>query len=380
MVQNRTDVLIFVEDPGAANFIMPLPEALAERDISVTLLSRGIACDYLLREGVKTLTVHHSLTPDQIIDVFMPRLLVVGTTENPDTLGLKLIEAISSKGVASVGIVDAFMNLENRFRGGSDSPINYTPDWILVSDEFTMIELIKLGFSSEMIFVSGNPHYDNVLKVAKDLNREDRNILRRRVLPDVPLNRKVVVFLTEGSIRVSKQVPPEHLTEYTFIGRERSNGRTEIILEEFLDAIKMISPCPYLVLRLHPKDRLADYITYVDEFDYISSGGSPLELLYIADLVVGTTSMSIMEAALMGRPTLSIIPRVGEEKMLHSIRIGLTPFVTLRSDLKSILPRLLEGDSINRQINDHNNNIIFGSLQRVVSFVEDLLKSYGKVA
>ena len=47
-----TDVLMFVEDPGAANYVAPLPAALAESGWHSTLLSAESAREYLYARGV----------------------------------------------------------------------------------------------------------------------------------------------------------------------------------------------------------------------------------------------------------------------------------------------------------------------------------------
>lgn len=110
------------------------------------------------------------------------------------------------------------------------------------------------------------------------------------------------------------------------------------------------------------------------EFDFISSGGSPLELIYAADLVVGLTSMLLLEAALLGKPTLSIVPRRGEMDFLPTIRMGITPCVTTREQLSSALAGLLQDrPQIVHACLDLNKVIVPGTLQKNIEFIEGLL-------
>lgn len=369
MTQN-TDVLIFVEDPGAANYVAQLPAALAEQGRCTRLLADGLAKDHLIQLGVRPEVVHHPVAADRILASVQPHLLIVGTAENPDTLGLVLVAEARSAGIESLGIVDLPMSASYRFRGRSDNSLAYAPDWLLVPDEGTKEAYTALGYPVQRVAVCGHPHYDYVRATRARLEREGRNALTQRVLPKALDGRKVVVFATEGSARLVPQ-PSRRLAEYTLIGRGTSTGRTEVVLEEFLDAIQLVQPRPYMVLRLHPKDTPDDYTTYLDEFDLVSNGGLPFELIYAADLIVGSTSMLLLEAVLLGRPTLSILPRAIEMDWLPSVRTGITACVTTREQLRATLIDLLHDDSsMLRAVDDV---IPYGSLQRTVEFIERLL-------
>ena len=368
----NTDVLIFAEDPGAANYVAQLPTALAERDRCTRFLADGLAKDHLLQRGVRPEVVHHPAAADRILASVGPRLLIVGTAGNPNTLGLALVAEARLAGVESIGVVDLPMNAGYRFRGRTDNPLAYAPDWLLVPDEWTKEAYTALGYPAQRVVVCGHPHYDYVRATRARLAREDQNTLRQRVLLGAPDGRKVVVFATEGSARLKPQ-PNQRLAEYTLTGRGTSTGRTEVVLEEFLDTIRLVKSRPYLVLRLHPKDSSDDYTAYLHEFDLVSSGGSPLELIHAADLVVGSTSMFLLEAVLLGTVTLSVVPRALETDWLPSIRAGMTTCVTTRAQLRTTLVDLLDGRSPTPRV-DVDDAIPHGSLEGAVEFVETRLE------
>jgi predicted glycosyltransferase len=165
---------------------------------------------------------------------------------------------------------------------------------------------------------------------------EDREALRRRVFPNAPANHEVLVFVSEGSARVLR-TPSERLASYSVVGRGNRSGRTEIALEEVLEALPAVVPRPYVVLRAHPKDDPEDYAAYRQEINLISAGGDALEIVFAADLVVGTTSMLVTEAALLGRPTVAIVPVPQETQWLPSIALGLTRVSTSRADVVRLL-------------------------------------------
>ena len=368
-----TDILIFVEDPGAANYVAELPAALGKRGFHARLLADGSAMGYLCQRGIPPETLPPSTTAEAILASASPRLLIVGTSENPDTLGLALVAEARSAGIESVGVVDALQIADYRFRGRTGDALAYVPDWLLLPDRWTREAYVELGYPPERAVVCGHPHFDYVRKIAEGLAREGRSTVRCRLLPGVPCEQSVIVFVSE----ISTGLDPQEFrrsAEYTLEGWGTSDGRTKIVLEEFLDAIRLVKPQPYLVLRLHPKNTLEEFTAYLDKFDLVSEGGSPLELMYVADLVVGMTSVLLMEAVVMGKRTLSIVPRAIERKWLPSTHMGLTSCVNSREELRSAITSILRERSKILPVKA-NEAFVIGALSRVVEFIERLLFS-----
>jgi hypothetical protein len=367
-------ILIFAEDPGATNYLARLPQQLIRRGMSVRVLADGRAPDLLEAMGIAFDSVPLDTGAVLVLDSSSPRVVVIGTAENPDTLGLKLVMEARGRGIPSVGVVDARVNAARRFRGGGHDPLGFAPDWLLVPDEVTKEAYESLDYPSARIVVCGNPHHEYVLGVEKGLANRGRAAVRRSVLADLPNGRTVLVFASE----VSDGLDPEQFRlsgEYTLFGRGGSVRRTEIALEEFLDAVEDVHPRPYLVLRLHPKNSREDLSTFVDEFDYVSSEEDPLELIYAADAVVGLTSMLLYEAVLMRRPTMSIVPRAVELEWLPTIQMGFTPYATTRSQVKELLDNIVGRSPRGAAANDQADMVVSDSLQRVADVVEKVAGS-----
>lgn len=370
-VHGNTDVLIYVEDPGAANYVAQLPVALAERGWRARLMAAGYARDYLAQMGVSPEPASASNSPENILASLKPQALVVGTSENPDTMGLQLVAAARRCGIESVGVVDAFGNAAYRFRGRRPEPLAFAPDWLIVPDAWTKEAFRDLGFPGDKIVVCGHPHYDLVRAAGQRLSQKNRQELRRAMFPQASADAKVLVFVAE----ISGGLNPEQYRrspEYTLAGKESSLGRTEIVLDELLAAIHSLAIHPYLVLRLHPKNTLDEFAPYLPHFHQVSTQEAPVELVYAADLVVGMTSMLLLEAAIVGRPTLAIVPRRVEMDWLLSIRKGMTPCATTRGQLQTLLRQLLE-EGVSLPPEKISEVIIFGSLERVKDFIDRLL-------
>jgi hypothetical protein len=370
-MERGIDILLYVEDPGAANYVASLPAALEAHGWRASLLADGHAYPYLLQLGIHPEPVRHPVTAKELLSKSKPRLVVVGTSENPDSFGFDLITEARALEIMTVGAVDAFGNADYRFRGRTENALSHAPERLAVPDQWTKDAYISLGYPSEHIAVCGHPHYDRVLAAAERLRQEDRQVLRRAMFPSNHKDDLVVVFVSEISTGLNPS-KYSRLPDYTLTGRGTRMDRTEIVLEEFLDAAAQLKPSPYLVLRMHPKNTKEELASFLGDFRQISEKEAPLKLVYAADLVVGMTSMLLLEAAIMGRPTLSIVPRVAEKESLPTIRAGITPCVTTRDELRAILPDLLGKNS--QSVASGIDQFIYpGSLQRTVAFIEGLL-------
>lgn len=329
-------VLVFVEDPGAANGVIGLPRALRARAVDVHVVATGVAETYLDGKLDQIERLASGVSADALLDRERPTAVLVGTSENPDTLGLALVDAARRRGVPTVGFVDALANAEHRFRGRADAPLAHCPELVLVPDSWTKDAFTALGLAAERVGVTGHPLYDAVLARAAELEREGKDAVRARAFPNAPHDVRVVTFASE----ISTGLDPAQFQRspaYTLHGRGTRHGRTEIVLEELAAALCELHPRPYFVLRLHPKNTLEELGALVAEADHVSREGPALDVAYASDLVAGMTSTILLEAALLGRPTLSIVPRALERDWLPTTRSGITRAATTREELRSEL-------------------------------------------
>jgi len=338
-------LLVFVEDPGAANAVIGLPARLAARGVATRVVVTGAATTFLTANGAVFETLAPDDTPASLIDRTCPDAVFIGTAENPDTLALGLVREAKLRGLPSVGFVDAVSCVDHRFRGRTEDPLASCPDHVLVCDGETRDAFVYLGVAPGQIEVCGYPQFDALLARAGKLAEEDRSALRRRVFPALPYHayeaRPVVVFCGERSTGgfgdAAFDAQFRRSNDYTLEGRGATNSRTEIVAEELLDALGTLPDRPFSVLRYHPKNRAEDFGVLNEEFDALSIGGAPLEVIYAADLVVGMSSMILLEASLVGSPTLSIVTRPAEREWLPYLARDATPTVNTRDALRSFL-------------------------------------------
>lgn len=308
------EILCCLEDPGARAMFAPAADVLR---------ARGFRCREI-----------EVLAPDDA-----PALLVVGTSENPRAKAFALVHAARLRGVPTLGIVDSAACAAYRFRGLTDAPLAHVPDRLAVCDAATREAFVDLGLAPERVKVVGWPQADRALAARSRLDAEGRERVRERVLGPGCGQRLVVTFATEISAGLDPALGRRDAS-WTLAGRG-AQGRTETVLEELLDALKMFPQRPWLLIKLHPKNADSDYDAYRAEVDAVSRG-DPFEVMYASDVCVGMTSIFLFEAAVMGTPTLSATPCAAEWRWLASVELGLTQTACERESLRTRLGELLD--------------------------------------
>lgn len=369
------DLLFYAEDPGAANFIAPLASACRERGFTCSVLAGGAAAKTFSESGI-LFEAHSALSPvEEALERYSPRTVVVGTSENPRSPGLPLVEAARRARIPSVGAVDAFMNAAYRFRGETEDALAFAPDDLLVPDRWTKEEFVSIGYSKHHVCICGHPHYDFVRGRAQTLEAMGKEKLRASLFPEDARHRVIALFAAETSTGLN---PDQFFrsNDYTLRGRGGSPKRTDIVLEEFLDALPGGRERPYLVLRLHPKNEPEEFRPYLSEFDQVSREEPALEMVFASDCVFGITTMLLLEATLMEKPTFSIVPRHVEKEWLPSVRAGLTRSACTREEIRDLLPGFLKDVSSGKRICPEEA-FVFGATGRALAFIDPILRRSG---
>lgn len=361
------NILIHVEDPGAANIVVGLPEQLSKKGISCVLYASNTAVPYLSVRHQKLVNVDGGIAAD-IIEAHSPKLVVVGTSENPDGFDLALTAAAKTMNIPTVALIDMQFNIDRRFRGQSSNPLAYAPDWLAVPDEASQNAAIALGFPQDRVRICGHPHYDRIRSKRKELEHQDRTALRKHHFPGLDLDRPILLFAAEGVDQLNPKISFRD-PDFTLHGRGTSDFRTAIVLEELIDAAKTCHTKPQIVLRLHPKNQRSDFTAYLNEVDTVSEGGDPLELMWAADGITGMSSMLLLEAYLLRLPTLSILTRPHEAEWLVTLANGLTPIAHTRQEVRFMLDELISGKLNPVQEQD---TLSVGGLAKLTTAIKEL--------
>jgi hypothetical protein len=336
-------IVIFLEDPGAVVFLEPYLSHLRTKGVYFCLLTSGYA-EYALQE-------YGSISVNTASDFNMllrkAACVVIGTSENRSSPAFQIVRTARSLFVPSIGAVDAWVNAEFRFAGDTRNPLEYAPDWLIVPNTRTAKRFEELGFPKTKIYTVGHPCREIVASKSRPPYSGERDAL--------------LVFISEVSSGLGNE-QYMYNKSYTLKGREVSLRRTNIVAEEFLEATYSLRASGLrlkTVLRLHPKECLEDLGHIAEEFDEISAGADPINLLKKSDLAIGMTSMLLTQAYLLGVPTLSILPRVEERDWLDETADGSIPVVCRRSEIVPAINRVLYGQpgALSAKINDMSSSV-----------------------
>ena len=329
-------ILIYVEDPGAANYVIGLPVILKDMGYECTLLAEGAAVKYIEKYGEETENHINGESAKLVFARINPCIFVMGTSENRASFAFELLEVAKECGVYSLGIVDAFVSAEQRFCGYTNEPLKYITDALLVPDVKTKKRFVELGVNDENIFNVGNPRLDAARDKALVLSQLDFKEKRKELFGDLPDNSPVVVFMSELSTGL---VDSEFLRSngYTLNGWGDSDARTDIVLQELIDSLVYMKPSPSLVVHLHPKENIDDYKSYSKHIVSLSLDGDPLQLAYFADVVVGLSTTLLLEVSAMGVPVISIVPREVEREWVPQTDTMSIVTITQKNDIDSSL-------------------------------------------
>jgi hypothetical protein len=373
----KHDVLLFVEDPSAANYASLLMPTLRDAGLASELLASGVAKSWLTEKGVNFSAVASDADASAILQDFRPKCVLIGTASNPRSLGLRMLcEARRIPNTISIGFVDALMASSNRFRGESTNPLEYAPQKLLVPDKRTRQEFISLGYPSASIFICGHPQYDVAIETGKRWRSQGyRAHLREKLFPGLEKKRKVLVFVSEGAPRYRR---PSREPKYSFSGRGKDVGRTKLILEEILDACKTIPEKPYFVFRAHPTETIGSYVDYASEIDLFSADAAPLELVFGSDVIIGMTSMLLYESHLMGKATAAVLPSDGDDQLLACVRDESVPVIRNRTELKVVLSKILNQSDYEFTNQEHNSCFI-GARQKIVQLLLGFISNDAKI-
>ena len=331
-------VLFFIEDPGACSYMKNIPQYLNELKFNSIILTNPTSTEYLESNNLKHKIIDSYASLLKVFDDYKAKLVCVGTSQNRQSLSLRLIKLAQKNNVPSIGFVDSPADAEYRFSGLTNSPLSFAPDFLFVPDKNTKYTFVNLGFRKNRIHILLNPKYEELVKLKSDYDQNRINQIKKDVLKIV--NKKIIVFIDEHSNDNDARMFRKN--DYNFKGRPGLVHRNEIIVSELLDILSEINLKYHFIVRLHPKSKKNDYNSLFNEIDDFNNDKSPYDLLFCADIVIGMTSALLTESIFIGKNTVAVLPRDAEKKWTPPLLEDFVDFITDRKTLKLEIIRLLE--------------------------------------
>ena len=250
---------------------------------------------------------------------------------------------------------DAFKNIKPLFFFES----KYLMDKIALMGESSKNYFMKWGFDDDVLSLTGRPVYDQLFEVEKKFDKE-------KTFEKLGLDKdkKLIVWTTE----------PELLLDEDW-------GQFYAVY----NSIKQLSDKVQLVIKLHPRE-LDDYMykkiaKEVGIEPVILKGSANLyEILYACDLMVTKRSNTVIEAAILDKPSITM-NFLEEEDTTHYSESGAVLTVFKEEDLIININKILYDEETQEKLKNAREKFVYGHVyggdgkatERVVNLIEDMV-------
>lgn len=297
-------------DAGGARAVTPVIRELRARGHQLECRAYGPASTIWRQAGLE---VH-----PPSVDLVGVQAVVLGTSVGAERHELQLIAAAARAHVRTVGVLDWWAHYRERFTAADGSLA--VPDVIAVMDDVAHREAIAAGLPGERIVVTGHPGLDDLTQTAKELGR-----LRTETRAAIGLGDELVVMF------VSQPLLDLYSAEQ--LGFDPETVLHDVV-RELASVLVARRRTGTLLVKLHPReyDRRPTVPAERDHRLVIrviaDDGIDPRHLVAASDLVIGMNSILLLEACVVGVPTISYQPGIRIADPLPTSRLGWTAAVT----------------------------------------------------
>lgn len=344
----KKKLLLFARDPGGTNTIIAMEKKLRDK-YNVILFGKDVALDKFKQVNLDARNIQEyvkKISYNNIVDFLKklnPEIILTGTSIDDMTENY-IWKAAEKLNIPAYAILDQWLNYGIRF---SEYGINdldkyecnkiqpYLPKKICVMDEYAKKEIEREGIPGDRIVVTGQPYFEWFKHWVEEV--EDDELLRVKRMFGYE-NEKVIIFASEPICKTyGRNAGAWGYTEETIFR----------VFQESIDYVtRLTRKRVSVIIRPHPKEDMenwqkrtwdTEYITY-----YIDKEIENRLAIRMADLVVGMTSMFLIESALCGKKFLSIQIGLRKENNFILEKEGITKSIVTKEELKDKLLEFME--------------------------------------
>jgi UDP-N-acetylglucosamine 2-epimerase len=199
------------------------------------------------------------------------------------------------------------------------------PDQIAVMDDRAVEDMVKEGFNREHLIITGQPAYDELFQPC------DITATRQRVRAALGIGDKdmLLIFASQPFTEMTAEsgIPPVAYDEMECLG---------LLLQSLPSA-----PDHKIWVRPHPRETAAKFHDLANPQLIVSSEFDRISAIHAADGVTGMSSNFLLEAALLGKPVLSLQPRQQGPGPLPLVSLGLGAVITNTADISAAVRQWL---------------------------------------
>ena len=335
-------VMAFAREAGGVAAIGPVCQAILKVGWELLLLSKDHGLDVFKRYNLDCVDFpvfdKHKLSL-LVNEKFksLPDLIFNSATSLPklDMTERYLWEWGQKHNIPTIGVVDQWQNYAVRFSGvGEKDRLAYLPDYIFIMDDFAKNEMISNGLPENRLVVTGNPTFDRLRKTYKTFELQVDEIKKRI---NITTDYMVFTFVAESLRKDFGTIIgyDEHATLRTL-------GNILDQLNSKADGLQI-----FLIIKLHPENQLKEFDWVYNEWPLlakkiIKDELIPYEVIAISDVLVGISSVMLLEALLVDRIVVSLQINSSIESQMVATRSGAIPFIKTEEVARMTIENLFQ--------------------------------------
>lgn len=343
--------LFAAADPGGINAIMPLYRRLVsqgETAVFCVPLERMAFASAIIMNVFPIehfFDVKNSFSPFQLEQLIQPDIIITGTS-GQSRVELQLWEYARNKGILSIAILDYWGNYSLRFQVNrrhqhyldtSPDEITYIyPNFIFTMNKFAKEQMISEGIPEDIIIVTGQPYFIDLLKERSDPRSSTHIIL----LMSEPLESMYHTLERYG------------FDEYSVMKTLETWRQRKGISEK-------------IILKNHPK-QLLDRERISEAFE-IAPEVNGLQILKRSSLVFGTLTTALIEALILGKKVCALIPNRDFNQTSTLSKLGFSLNATSAEEIEDVLANQPDFDEVCTRlgIKDVSIELIVNQIRRL---------------
>lgn len=348
-------LMVFHDAGGAAAAAALIPELQSRYQCRI--LAFDTAAMVLPKNDIEPYTNASYESAIEFLKSEKPDILITGTSTLAQTIDRAFILAAKSLKIPTLGILDYWCNYKARFMAEADETLACLPDKISVMNKDAEQEMIQDGIPENHIVITGSSRFEALEKKEYDQSKDKETIAQQY---KIETEKPWVLFLSQAYAA-------------TFGGTDKTReeiGYTEQdSIECLIDAIKKHDI--ELLARLHPREdknnrRLFDSVpcTFVQEADINM-------LISACDVVIGMSTVALVDAYLMRKPVISIQPGQKNEDLCYLTRWNIIPKCETSKAVSTALYEALNQDTF---IDFDKAGLSFeNSTARILTLISEML-------
>ncbi len=297
-------ILIVAHDAGGANFLASWVKKNLKKEQFLTCL-QGPAEKIFAERNFK----FKNIALKQYFKNFKSKndLILTGTSCEAD-LEREAIAGAKKSNIKCASFIDHWVNYRQRFlpmTSGKEQQklinskkwLDYLPDEIWLGDKFGCQIALKDGFPKNKLKLIKNPYFEEIKKLKPRKAKGKKETKSRE---------KIILYLSE---------PIYDKWEKEFGARSPWNFTEFDHLKSTLKDLDKISErISFFIIRFHPKERKTKYDKILKKYQgrvklIKSKNPNLIKDIKRADIIVGTESMALVAAALLGKKVFSVLPK-----------------------------------------------------------------------